>query len=83
MMMAHPLDDGTAVMLERSVVETAERLGHDAVAYRRLFQPLVDGADKLYADLLGPFRIPRHPLLGLRFGLSALRSWSNLRDLRR
>ncbi len=72
--LAHPLDDGTAAVLERSVDETAERLGEDANAYRRLFQPLVDGADRLYADLLGPFRIPRSPLLGLRFGLSALRS---------
>ena len=38
--LAHPLEDGTAVMLERSVDETAERLGQDASAYRRLFQPL-------------------------------------------
>lgn len=76
--LAHPLDDGTAVMLERSVNETAERLGDDAAAYRRLFKPLVSGADRLYADLLGPFRIPRSPLLGLRFGLSALRSASGL-----
>lgn len=76
--LAHPLDDGTAVILERSVDDTAESLGEDAAAYRRLFQPLVDGADRLYADLLGPFRIPRSPLLGLRFGWSALRSASGL-----
>ena len=76
--LAHPLDDGTAVMLERSVDTTAESLGKDAAAYRRLFQPLVDGADRLYADLLGPFRIPHSPLLGLRFGWSALRSASGL-----
>ncbi len=76
--LAHPLDGGTAVMLERSVDETAENLREDAAAYRRLFQPLVAGADRLYADLLGPFRIPRSPLLGLRFGWSALRSASGL-----
>ncbi|MGI8980563.1 MAG: phytoene desaturase family protein [Pirellulaceae bacterium] len=76
--LAHPLDDGTAVILERSVDDTADKLGEDAAAYRRLFQPLVDGADRLYADLLGPFRIPRSPLLGLRFGWSALRSASAL-----
>jgi NitT/TauT family transport system ATP-binding protein len=28
--LAHPLDDGTAVMLERSVADTAAALGHDA-----------------------------------------------------
>jgi phytoene dehydrogenase-like protein len=76
--LAHPLEDGSAAILERSVDETAESLGEDAARYRRLFQPLVDGAEGLYADLLGPFSIPRHPLLGLRFGLSALRSASGL-----
>ena len=33
--LAHPLDDGTAVMLERSVADTAQALGADARAYRR------------------------------------------------
>src|SRR5215213_10675543 len=34
--LAHPLDDGTAVMLERSVAATAEGLEADGAAYRRL-----------------------------------------------
>jgi len=38
---AHPLDDGTAVLLERSVDETAESLGPDADAYRKLVRPFV------------------------------------------
>ena len=42
--LAHPLDDGSAVMLERSVEETAAGLGPDADAYRRLFEPLVRDA---------------------------------------
>src|SRR5258705_4537112 len=33
--LAHPMDDGTAVMLERSVGETAAGLGPDQRAYRR------------------------------------------------
>src|SRR4051794_11098421 len=33
--LAHPLDDGTAVLLERSVEATAEQLGPDERAYRR------------------------------------------------
>src|SRR5215213_6820436 len=37
--LAHPFDDGTAVVLERSVEETADALGPDAVAYRRLMEP--------------------------------------------
>src|SRR5688500_1915349 len=32
---AHPLDDGTAAVLDRSIDQTAEGLGVDAAAYRR------------------------------------------------
>ncbi len=73
--LAHPLDDGTAVMLERSVDTTAEGLGPDAPAYRRLMGPLVDDWDKLAAHVLGPtIRIPRHPIALARFGLLGIRS---------
>jgi phytoene dehydrogenase-like protein len=72
--LAHPLDDGTAVLLERSVDETASGLGADGEAYRRLFAPLVRDADRLVPFLLGPRPIPRHPLAAARFGLPALRS---------
>ena len=72
--LAHPLDDGTAVMLERSVELTARGLGPDERAWRRLFGPLVRDADPLFRELLGPLRPPRHPLVMARFGLSGLRS---------
>ena len=72
--LAHPLDDGSAVILERSVDETARSLGTDGRAYRRLFEPLVRDADALLAELLGPLRPPRHPLVLSRFGPPALRS---------
>jgi phytoene dehydrogenase-like protein len=72
--LAHPLDDGTAVVLERDVGATADALGPDARAYRRLMGPLVACAAGLFDDLLGPFRIPRHPLAAARFGLRAVRS---------
>src|SRR5262245_7639570 len=35
--LAHPFDDGSAVLLVRSVDATAAALGEDAAAYRRLF----------------------------------------------
>src|SRR5947209_11191648 len=38
--LAHPLDDGTAAVLERSVEATGTTLGRDAAAYRRLMGPL-------------------------------------------
>src|SRR5918996_1098430 len=39
--LAHPLDDGTAVIVERSIETTASRLGRDAASYQKVFQPLV------------------------------------------
>src|SRR5439155_7362371 len=38
--LAHPFDDGTAAVLERSPEATARGLGPDADAYQRLFGPL-------------------------------------------
>jgi phytoene dehydrogenase-like protein len=72
--LAHPLDDGTAVMLERSVEETAAGLGPDADEYRKLMGALVDRSDRLAPFLLGHSPVPRHPLAAARFGLLALRS---------
>lgn len=73
--LAHPLDDGCAVILERSVEETSRTLGPDAAAYRRIFTPLVDNWHELAVDLLGPLPLPpRHPILMGRFGLRAV--WS-------
>ena len=73
---AHPLDDGTAVVVRRSVAETAESLGReDARAYRRMMEPFVRRAPELMEALLGPFGF-RHPLLMARFGWYAGRSAS-------
>jgi phytoene dehydrogenase-like protein len=72
--LAHPLDGGAAVILERSVEATASSLGADATAYRRMFEPLVRDVDPLVEQLLGPLRPPRHPLVVGRFGLSGIRS---------
>lgn len=60
--LAHPLDDGTAVSLERDVAATAENLGADGPAYRRLMGPLAENWSKLLDSLLGPLGLPRHPL---------------------
>ena len=78
--LAHPLDDGTAVMLERSIDETAKGLGEDADAWRQLVSPFIGKWEGLKRDLLGPLRLPNHPLLMARFGLSALRSASGLAE---
>ncbi len=70
--LAHPLDDGTAVLVEGSIDATAANLGPDAARYRRLMGPLVAGWQGLLGDLLGPLRLPRHPIMMARFGLAGL-----------
>jgi phytoene dehydrogenase-like protein len=72
--LAHPFDDGDAVLLEPSLDDTASGLGMDGAVYRSLVEPLVARWDALSADLLGPLRFPGHPLALARFGLSALQS---------
>jgi phytoene dehydrogenase-like protein len=76
--LAHPLDDGSAVLLQRSVDATAEGLGQDGNAYRRLVGAAVRNWDKLVHDLLKPLGPPRHPLALLRFGPLAMRSAAGL-----
>lgn len=79
-LLAHPFDDGTAAFVEKSVDATAENLGADAEAYRRLMGPLVRNAGTLLSELVGPFRIPRHMFAAARFGLNALRSGRGLAE---
>jgi phytoene dehydrogenase-like protein len=77
--LAHPLDDGDAVLLERSVEETAWGIGGaDVPAYCRLLGPLVRSADDLLPELFGPLRPPRHPIALARFGRVGLRSAGGL-----
>jgi phytoene dehydrogenase-like protein len=69
---AHPLPDGTAAVLERSIDATAGGLGSDGPAWRREIGPLADRWDDVAASILGPLlRLPPHPLLLTRFGLRA------------
>jgi phytoene dehydrogenase-like protein len=78
--LAHPLDDGSAVLLERSVEATAQGLGADGTAYRRLMTGLVADWERLAPDLLGPLRLPRHPIAQARFGLAGMRSARRLAE---
>lgn len=71
---AHPFDDGSVALLERSTQAMEHQLGPDGRAWRRLMDPFVNHWEQLFADALGPLKLPRHPVLLGRFGLSALPS---------
>lgn len=76
--LAHPLDDGTAAVLDRSVDITAEGLGPDGPEYRKIMGPFARDWEKLTGDLLAPLRPPRHPLLMARFARYGLWPATNL-----
>ncbi|BDT91164.1 putative dehydrogenase [Nocardia sputorum] len=70
---AHPLDDGTAGVLLRSVGETAAGLGSDGRAWRLLFERTAAGYERMSGDIMRPLlRLPRHPISLARFGIPAL-----------
>lgn len=77
--LAHPFDDGTAVVLERDLDEAARALGPDGGAWRALMEPYVARWNEFAPEVLRPItRFPRHPLLMARFGLATLRSARSL-----
>src|SRR3954469_13689068 len=68
---AHPLDDGSAGVMLRSLDETAAGLGEDGRTWKWMFQPSKK-FDALTADLFRPvLHVPKHPLQLMRFGLPA------------
>jgi phytoene dehydrogenase-like protein len=69
--LAHPFDDGTAVVLERSPDAAVTGLGEDDSRWRRLFAPLARDAEPLLEDVLAPLHVPAHPLVLARFGARA------------
>src|ERR1700691_1035680 len=77
--LAHPLDDGTAVMLERNLNDATTSLGVDGKAWRRLVGPFVEHWQEFAPEILQPVHLfTRHPWLMARFGLSAFRSAESL-----
>ena len=70
---AHPLDDGSAGMVERSLESTAEHFGADARRWRRVMGPIVRRFDHVADAVMQPMlRVPRHPVTLARFGMRAL-----------
>lgn len=78
---AHPFDDGTAVLLTRSLGKTAQQLGDDAQAYHDLIDPVVRDWPEIAEHVLGPLRMLHHPSKMMRFGFRALRSAKSISKL--
>ena len=72
--LAHPLDDGTAALMEQSLERTAAGLGTDGRRWRALHEPFAAAWEAFATDVLAPpIRIPSHPFLMARFALTAFR----------
>ncbi|MGC1371363.1 MAG: NAD(P)/FAD-dependent oxidoreductase [Candidatus Sulfotelmatobacter sp.] len=70
---AHPLDNGTAVILERDLGSVRTSLGEDGSTWSELVRPFVEHWKEFVAEALQPLPfIPAHPLLMARFGMLAL-----------
>lgn len=76
--LAHPLPNGSVATLNESPLKPAAAVGADSDAWRRLVQPFVFQREALFDDILRPMRIPSHPLLMARFGLTAMRSCTSV-----
>jgi phytoene dehydrogenase-like protein len=73
--LAHPLDDGSAVVLDRDLKNANDSLGADAAAWIRLMRPFVDNWQEFAPAVLRPvISLPKNPLLMARFGMIALLS---------
>lgn len=82
MALAHPLADGRAAALYRSLDKTADQLRADGPAWRRVMEPFVKRAPQLMSEILRPARGTKHPLLMARFGILGLRSSRGIADSR-
>jgi phytoene dehydrogenase-like protein len=70
---AHPLDDGTAVVLERDLEDAKSSLGADGGEWVALVKPFVEHWSEFAREVLRPVpMIPKHPWLMARFGVSAI-----------
>ena len=72
--LAHPLPEGRAAVLRYSLDETSRSLGEDEKVWRQTFAPFLENSAAFFSEILRPIRVPAHPLLMARFGLTALRS---------
>lgn len=78
--LVHAFQDGRAASLHVGLEETARELGRDGRAWAAMMHPFLERKDEFFPSVLAPVRIPAHPLLMARFGLTALRSCRSVVD---
>ena len=71
--LAHPFDDGTAAVLERSLEDMQSSLAEDGKAWVSLVKPFVEHWHKFVSEVLRPPSIPKHPWMMARFAKIAFR----------
>ncbi|MCR2810857.1 MULTISPECIES: NAD(P)/FAD-dependent oxidoreductase [unclassified Microbacterium] len=76
---AHPLGDGRAAIAWRDIERTADALGSDAQRWLAVVRPLSSHVSDV-VDFTGSqlLRMPRHPVVAVRYGLRALQLSSRL-----
>lgn len=80
--LAHPLDDGSAVLLRRGQDNLQHDLGQDGSALGDLMEPMLRNWEDFLEDALRAPRLPRRPLSLARFGLKAVFSARGLAEKR-
>jgi phytoene dehydrogenase-like protein len=72
---AHPFDDGSCVLVERSIRQTVAQFEPGGGLYERIARPLVENWKGLMDEILAPPHLPRHPFALAGFG--SLAAWSS------
>ncbi len=80
---AQPLERGRSALAFRDLARTADELGRDGRAYRRLLDPLVNRAEEVTAFTGAPaLPLPRHLRTATRFGRSMVEQGTGLWNAR-
>jgi len=78
---AHPFESGEAVVVHRSIEETAAQMGIDQGDYVRFMKGLVPGDwDQICEMILAPYKALGHPVPLTRFGLACIQPAKTLVD---
>lgn len=77
--LAHPFDDGTALVAERDLDAMCQSLHEDGDQYRALMLPYLPYLNTIFEQTLAPLKAPKTPLLLARLGFTLLQSAKHLR----